>query len=94
MAAEHEAIGRKLEELSASQYVDAEAAARRAKDDRRRRELPFLALDPYLLLGPVVDTAACAGVAASHRPECARDWGDVLGGEPPPSNEIAPWAPK
>jgi hypothetical protein len=74
MAAAHEAIGRKLEALHASQYLDAAAAAIRAIDARRQRELPFLTREQYLLLGPLVDTTACAGVAASHRPDCNRDW--------------------
>jgi hypothetical protein len=80
MAAVHEAIGRKLEGLHARQYLEATDAARRAIDERGGRELPFLTRDQYLLLGPVVDTAACAGVAASHRPDCDRGWGDLHAG--------------
>jgi hypothetical protein len=77
MAAEHEAIGRKLEALHASRALDAERAARRAIDERWQREMPFLSRDQYLLLGPIVNPARCAGVAASHLPECNREWGEA-----------------
>lgn len=79
MTAVHEAIGRKLETLQASHTIEAERAAMRAIDARWQRELPFLSRDQALLLGPVVDIARCAGVAASHRPECSREWGDLPG---------------
>jgi len=78
MSAAHEAIGRKLQALNASRALDAERAAKRAVDARWRRELPFLTRDQYLLLGPTVDAARCAGLAASRRPECSREWSDVV----------------
>jgi hypothetical protein len=78
MAAEHEAIGHKLEELHASRALDAERAVRRAIDERWQRELPFLSRDQYLLLGPARNAPRCAGLAASHLPECRRDWGEPM----------------
>ncbi|MDP9148762.1 MAG: hypothetical protein M3O36_02295 [Myxococcota bacterium] len=70
----HDAIGRNLAALHASAIRDDADAAARALDERWRRELPFLSRSRYLLLGPVVDPARCAGLAAARDPECDRDW--------------------
>jgi predicted Zn-dependent protease len=78
MAAVHEAIGRKLEALNASRAIESARSAERALDERWERELPFLRRDSYLLLGPVVDTAGCAGVDASGDPACRREWDALL----------------
>jgi hypothetical protein len=77
MLAAHEAIGRKLQGLNASRALEAERAAKRAVDTRWQRELPFLTRDQYLLLGPTLDAARCAGLAASHHTECTREWSDA-----------------
>jgi hypothetical protein len=85
MTVVHDAIGRKLHELQANQYVEAANAAERAFEARRARELPFLTSDEYRLLGPRVDPLACAGFAAIDDAECARDWSDRQPGEASPA---------
>jgi hypothetical protein len=77
MATVHEAIGKSLDSLRASQFVEAAHAAEVAIEARHQRELPSLTLDEYRLLGPSVDPLRCAGFAASAQPECLRDWRDV-----------------
>jgi tetratricopeptide (TPR) repeat protein len=74
MAAVHEAIGRKLEALHASQAIESARSAERVIDERWEHELPFLRRDTYLLLGPAVDTARCSGIDASRDPACRREW--------------------
>jgi hypothetical protein len=74
----HEAIGRRLAALAASVQRDAADAAVAAIDARWLRELPSASRDEYLLMGPGVDAARCAGASASHDPPCARDWSEVL----------------
>jgi hypothetical protein len=76
MAVVHDAIGRKLHELQANQYVEAANVAERAFEARRARELPFLTRDEYRLLGPRVDPLACAGFASGDDAKCARHWND------------------
>jgi len=75
----HEAIGRKLVELEAGAMRGAVDAAARTIDARWRSEIPLLSRDQYLLLGPVIDPAGCAGTAGSHAPECAGTWEAALG---------------
>ncbi|HEY8040299.1 MAG TPA: hypothetical protein VIF15_10925 [Polyangiaceae bacterium] len=74
MAEVHEAIGRQLAALQANAMRDAADATERAVDERWRDELPFLTRDEYLLLGPAVDPARCAGLVGADDPACARDW--------------------
>jgi hypothetical protein len=77
MTVVHEAIGRRLDELRASQFIDAANAAARAIEERRRRELPYLTPKEYRLYGPHIDAVRCAGFAASDGPDCARDWDEA-----------------
>jgi hypothetical protein len=74
MAAVHESIGRKLAALQATGLREAADAAGRAINERWQAELPFVARDLYLLLGPTVDVARCAGLEGADDPACARDW--------------------
>jgi hypothetical protein len=74
----HEAIGRKLASLQATQVRDAADAAARIVDGRWRREMPFVPRPRYLLLGPAVDAALCAGLQAAHDRACARDWSEIV----------------
>jgi hypothetical protein len=74
MASVHEAIGRRLVDLEASGLREAADAAARAIGERWETDLPFLSRDRYLLLGPTVDVARCAGLAGTHDPACSRDW--------------------
>jgi hypothetical protein len=74
MASVHEAFGRRLAALQATGMREAADAAARAIDARWKAELPFLSRDRYLLLGPAIDVARCAGLAGAGDPACARDW--------------------
>jgi hypothetical protein len=78
MAEVHEAIGRKLAALQAGAFRDEADRAARAVRTRQRRELPFLPLDTYLLIGPVVDPARCDGTTAFDTPACAGDWPSIV----------------
>lgn len=84
MAAIHKAIGERLAAFQASAELDAADAEAHALDERWQRELPYLSRDRYVVLGPAVDPARCAGVAGyggpgCGHPDCCRDWRDVLG---------------
>jgi hypothetical protein len=75
----HEGIGKRLEALSSVAVRDAADTAEQAIEARWKRELPAVPLDQYLLLGPVVDVAHCAGTTAPDDKACARSWADVTG---------------
>ncbi len=51
----------------------------RAIDARWDRELPGVSRDHYLLLGPVPDTARCAGTSDADDVACARSWDEPYG---------------
>jgi len=70
----HEAIGRKLAALEAVATRDAVDETLGAVNARWKQELPFLSRDQYLLLGPKVDVARCAGLGPASDPACAREW--------------------
>jgi hypothetical protein len=70
----HEAIGKRLEALSSVSMRDAADSTKRALDARWVRELPMVSRDHYLLLGPVADTARCAGTSDADDVGCARSW--------------------
>jgi hypothetical protein len=70
----HEAIGKRLEGLHVLTIRDRADEAARVIDTRWASELPFLTRDQYVLLGPGVDPARCAGPAAIDDEACARDW--------------------
>jgi hypothetical protein len=74
----HEALGRRLAALEASQMVRAADAAARAIDERWQREMPFATRGQYVLLGPRVDPARCSGPASAADGACARDWVSAL----------------
>jgi hypothetical protein len=78
MAEVHESIGRRLAELQATTLRDAADAEDRAINARWRSEMRPVSRGTYLLLGPTVDAAACAGEAASVLPRCARSWEGAL----------------
>lgn len=73
MAAVHEQIGRQLAALRGQALDEQADAVVHAVDDRWQRELPAVSRDEYLLLGPAVDTARCAGVAGADDGACARE---------------------
>jgi hypothetical protein len=74
----HESIGRRLASLEASAQRDAADAADRAIDAHWSAEMPHLARDHYLLLGPIVDPLQCAGLEKAGEPRCARDWSPIV----------------
>jgi hypothetical protein len=74
MASVHEAIGRRLGNLHAVSLRDAADAAARDIDRRWQAELPYISRDRYLVLGPMVDAARCAGLVGADDPTCTRDF--------------------
>jgi hypothetical protein len=74
-------IERELGKLQASREGERVAAAMHAFEQRWAAELPFVSRTTFLLLGPQVDAAACAGPAKAHDPACSRSWSVVLGEE-------------
>jgi hypothetical protein len=86
MQALHEQIGRKLQQMQQTVIRDAGDRAMRAVDGRHAVELPYVSRDRYLVLGPIVDVARCAGPAASDDGAsggaCARSWSDLLAAPP------------
>ncbi len=77
MASIHERIGRRLAELLGQMQEGQADALMRAIGDRWQREIPAVSRDDYLLLGPAVDTARCAGLAGAGDPACARELPDA-----------------
>jgi len=73
MASIHERIGEKLAALLGQMQEDQADALMRVIGERWQREMPALSRDDYLLLGPAVDTARCAGLAGADDPSCARE---------------------
>jgi len=73
MASIHESIGQKLAELLGQMQDDQTGAQMRVIGERWQREMPSVSRDDYLLLGPAVDTARCAGLAGADDPACARE---------------------
>jgi hypothetical protein len=75
----HESIGKRLEALSATTRRDEADKAARAIAARWKSELPVVARDQYVLMGPFPDAARCAGTSPAEDPSCARSWDDVTG---------------
>jgi hypothetical protein len=71
-------ISAKLEMLQASREQDQAQDAIRFIERQWHRDLPFLNRGEYLLLGPVVDPAACVGTVAASLPGCASSWDEAL----------------
>lgn len=83
MTAIHERIGKKLAALLGQMGDDRADALMRAIGERWQREMPAVSRDDYLLLGPAVDTARCAGLAGADDPACAREMPEPA---PPPTS--------
>lgn len=73
MTAIHEQIGKQLAALRGQMLDDRADALMRAIGERWQREMPAVSRDDYLLLGPAVDTARCAGLAGADDPMCTRE---------------------
>jgi predicted Zn-dependent protease len=76
----HEAIGRRLAALAANVQLDEADAVHKAVDAEWQDQLPFVSRDTYLLVGPSIDAARCAGLASRNDGACARDWPAHLAG--------------
>ncbi|HLK37164.1 MAG TPA: hypothetical protein VKU41_10470 [Polyangiaceae bacterium] len=75
----HEEIGRRLATLESTLEVGKMDAAARRINDRWQAELPVVSRDIYLLLGPAVNPAACAGVTSAAEGPCWRSWDEIVG---------------
>lgn len=76
----HESIGRRLATLQATRMRSQADATAQSIDARWQSELPFLPRDQYLMVGPSIDPARCAGLSSVDDPACERRWPVV---EPP-----------
>jgi tetratricopeptide (TPR) repeat protein len=74
----HDRIGRQLAAIEDRARRDEADTTLRVIHDRWRADLPFVSRDQYLLLGPRIDVARCAGPAGTDAPACAHDWVNAL----------------
>lgn len=76
---QQEAIANKLTLLEAGEARDIAMSDAFVIDAARQKTFPFVSRGTFMLLGPVVDTAACAGpVRSAVSPRCSKEWADVL----------------
>jgi hypothetical protein len=73
----HEAIGKRLEALSAVSQRDAADHVMRMIEARHSRDLPAISRGQYMLLGPVIDPARCAGMATATDRACSHSWDEA-----------------
>jgi hypothetical protein len=73
----HEAIGKRLEALSAVSQRDAADEVMRLIEARHSRDLPAVSRGQYMLLGPVTDPARCSGMAAATDRACSHSWDEA-----------------
>ncbi len=71
-------ISAKLEILQGNQERDRAEEVIQSIEGQWRRDLPFVPRGEYLLLGPIDDTAACAGLPSSTRRPCAKSWDGTM----------------
>jgi hypothetical protein len=71
-------ISAKLEILEASRQRDSAESIVQTIENQWRRDLPFLTRGEFLLLGPVTNPVACAGLDAETRRECAMSWDQAV----------------
>jgi hypothetical protein len=71
-------ISAKLEVLQASREQDQAQQAIQSIERQWRRDLPFVTRGEYLLLGPLVEPAACAGPASEVTAGCASSWDEAI----------------
>jgi hypothetical protein len=77
--AKREEIAARLDQLQASADRERVEKSMRFIESQWRRDYPFLTKSGFLLLGPEVDPAACAGPGATVRTtECPRTWDDAI----------------
>jgi hypothetical protein len=70
--AERELIGRKLDVLQATAERESMAHDLHVIEGQWRTSFPFLSRGEFLIVGPPIDVAACAG--RNRSAACARDW--------------------
>jgi hypothetical protein len=73
-------IRAKLEVLHANQQRDTAESVIDGVENRWRQDYPFLTRDAFMLMGPVIDPALCAGLAAWERRECKTSWDEAVPG--------------
>jgi hypothetical protein len=73
---EREQIATKLDRLQATAQRDIAARDVQVIEARWRQWFPFVTRGEFLLMGPVVDPAKCAG--RNRAPACAQTWGPHL----------------
>ena len=71
-------IAARLGALTSSVEADRLQEDGRYLDGRWRRTLPFASRATFVLIGPLRDTASCAGPARALSPECSDDWTALL----------------
>jgi tetratricopeptide (TPR) repeat protein len=72
-------IAAKLDQLGAQNEAEDAQRAVRFIESRWHSDYSFLSIDAFMLIGPPVDVARCAGPAsADDVGVCARDWGPVF----------------
>jgi hypothetical protein len=69
-----EAVVKQLRELLGAQFEDADRKRQEELRAMRMKELPFVSKTMFLLLGPPVDPALCAGGANAGDARCALTW--------------------
>jgi hypothetical protein len=69
-----ERIEHQIEKLAGDQELELEKRRQERMAELRRRDLPFLKLTSFLLLGPPFSPYGCAGPEKSTAPACALTW--------------------
>jgi hypothetical protein len=71
-------ISAKLELLQASREQDQAQDAIQSFERQWRRDFPFLSRGEYLLLGPLIDPAVCAGPVSEGARGCPSSWDEAI----------------
>jgi hypothetical protein len=73
-------ISARLQVLQANEEDERAQGVVQAIDNAWHRDMPFMSRDEYLLLGPVRNSARCAGQGSDRSRACASSWDDAVGG--------------
>jgi hypothetical protein len=71
-------IAQQLRSLNSTEEQDSAERTVHSVESEWRRDMPFVPRGDFLLLGPVPQAAACAGLARSGEPACAHAWEEAL----------------
>jgi hypothetical protein len=69
-----ERLEQQLDKLAGEQRRDVERQRQARLAEIHRRDLPFVKVTPYLVLGPPWSPWACAGPERSEAPGCSLTW--------------------